>query len=55
MPSIPTYRGPAFLGALLALAGIALVYWSLLGWKIVSGGTPEERVSGVIGKVKGEE
>lgn len=50
---IPTYRGPAFLGAILALAGSALVYWSLVGWGIVSGNTPEARKSSIIAQIKG--
>lgn len=53
MPSIPTYQGPAFIGAILALAGSALVYWSLLGWGIIQGSTPEKRKANLIGKVKG--
>ena len=55
MPSAPTYRGPAFVGAIIALAGIALVYWSLVGWGIISGNTPEEKRSKLIEKLKGKE
>jgi hypothetical protein len=50
---MPTYRGPAFVGAVLALAGAALVYWSLIGWGVVSGDTPEERKTGIIDAIKG--
>lgn len=42
------------MGALLALSGAALVYWSLLGWGFISGTTPNERKSNLIRKVKGE-
>ena len=49
---IPTYRGPAFIGAIVALSGFALIYWSLVGWGIVSGSTPAERSKSLLNKIK---
>lgn len=50
---MPRYGGPASIAALVMLAGAALVYWSLSGFGIVSGTTPQERYSTTVQKIKG--
>lgn len=51
-PRIPSYHGPASIGAVTMLAGLALIYWSLTGFGIISGATPEERYRKVTEGIK---
>lgn len=53
-PSVPQYHGPASIAALTMLAGAALIYWSLSGFGIIKGSTPEERKASLIGSIKKE-
>jgi len=52
MPRVPTYHGPASIGALTMLAGLALVYWALTGFGIVKGTTPQERYKATVERIK---
>jgi hypothetical protein len=49
---LPTYHGPASIGALTMLAGLALVYWALTGFGIVKGATPQERYKATVERIK---
>lgn len=53
-PSVPKYGGPASIAALTMLAGLALMYWSLVGFGVISGSNPQERYANLRGSIKKE-
>lgn len=52
---MPTYHGPASIGALTMLAGLALIYWALTGFGIITGATTSERYTSTVKRIKERE
>lgn len=52
MQRVPTFHGPASIAFLVMLAGLALIYWSLTGFGVISGKTPQERYESTVESIK---
>lgn len=52
MNSVPRYNGPASIAFLTLLAGLALMYWALVGFGVISGNTPTERYQKLKGSIR---
>lgn len=46
-------RTPLSLALLVTFAGATLAYWALVGFGIVKGSTPQERLSNLKGSIRG--
>lgn len=46
-------QSPLTIGLLITFAGVALMYWALVGSGIITGSTPQERYANTVAKIKG--
>jgi hypothetical protein len=52
MNRVPTFHGPASIAFLVMLAGLALIYWSLSGFGVITGKTPQERYESTVKSIR---